>query len=210
MHKNKTLILMMTIIQMSVFAQQIGSQVPQDYIPPGYAINRTIEADFNNDGVNDYVIILKEERSTKGGLMALLDKNNTYEIATKNLQCFEFEKDGGVYFPPELSVEVSGGNLIILYDHGRYGSSSYIFKFRSSDFELIEFNRQDSRGPYIVEITSIDFLNRKKIIRKNTYQPKTEYDMKEDFDDFLSDISIEHLIRLSEIDSFDNIDMSVY
>jgi len=201
---------MIIIIQMSVTAQQKERQVPQDYIPPGYAIHRTIEADLNNDGFNDYVIILKEEQATKGGLIALLNKKNTYEVATKNLECFAFEKDGGVYFPPELSVDISGENLIVQYSHGRYGNEKYTFQYRKLDFELIEYDRVESRGAYIVEVTSIDFLKRKKLIRKNTYQAKNEEDMKENFSDILNDISIEHLIRFSEISSFDDIDMSVY
>jgi hypothetical protein len=81
----------------------------------------------------------------------------------ENRQCFESEnEDGGVYFPPELWVEIKKGNLYIHYGHGRYGWWEYTFRYRNSDFELIGYDDEDF---YSRMATSINFPA-KKMLKK--------------------------------------------
>ena len=180
---------------------------------------------MNNDGLVDYIFIIKgtdknqiitDQYSRKldrnrRGIIVLLSKNDKYELAVRNYDCFSSEnEDGGVYFPPELWLEIKNGNLCVHYGHGRYGYWEYTFRFQNSDFELIGYDQGDHRGPYIEQETSINFLTKKKLIRENTYQPKNEDDIKEVFKETWSDITIESLLKLSEITDFDELDMSKY
>ena len=83
----------------------------------------------------------------------------------KITNCFSSDnEDGGVYFAPELTVEIKKGNLLINYDHGRYGSWKYTFRYQKNNFELIGYDtyiRDHTSGQLVEKLISINFLTQK-------------------------------------------------
>ncbi|MFV8332131.1 hypothetical protein [Flavobacterium sp. GSP14] len=126
-------------------------------------------------------------------------------MASKNYGCFSSEnEDGGVYFPPELSVEIKKGNLCVHYAHGRYGFWKYTFRFKNSDFDLIGYD--ESNGGVVIESeTSINFLTKKKLEKVNVNKNVEGGD--EVFKQVWKNISINKLIKLSEIIDFDEFEI---
>ena len=191
-----------------------------DFIPKGYVEFEKHFGDLNKDGQDDCVLIIKKTDKNnivtnrfdkkvdrnRRGIIVLLKNGNGYQLADKNYDCFSSEnEDGGVYYPPELSIESQRGNLIINYSHGRYGFWRYIFRFQNFSFKLIGYDSSSNRGPVTNRETSINFLTKKKLIRENTNENAEGGD--ETFKETWSDIEIENLIELSEIKDFDELDI---
>lgn len=212
-----------TILIISTAFGQISKKNKYDFLPKGYVIYGETVGDLNKDGVADCVLIIKgtdksqiidDEYSGKvdrnrRGIIVLFKKNEHYELAVKNHGCFSSEnEDGGVYFPPELSIEIRKSNLYIHYAHGRYGSWTYTFRFKNSDFELIGYDQNDNRGPVINSITSINFLSKMKQIKVNINENAESGD--EVFKETWKKINIDKLTKLSEIKNFEELDMSIY
>jgi hypothetical protein len=194
---------------------------PEDFIPKGYVPFDTIKGDFNKDGLEDYILIIKGTDKSKviqheyrgeldrnrRGIIALLNKNNGYVLAAKNYDCFSSEnEEGGVYYAPELDFEIKDGKLYINYAHGRYGYWQYTFRYQNSDFELIGYDASSNRGPIVLTETSINFLTRKKIVNHNINE--NTYDDDEIFEKSESKIKRTKLLKLSEIKDFDELDLS--
>lgn len=194
---------------------------PADFVPKGHVIFDTIYGDLNKDGSEDCAIIIKGTDKSKvikddyrgqldrnrRGIIVLFNKNNNYELVVKNYDCFSSEnEDGGVYYAPELSVEVIKGKLDVSYRHGRYGYWSYTFRFQNNDFELIGYDSTSSNGPVIDSDLSINFLTRTKIVNVNTNKNGESGD--EVFEKTVTKISKRKLIKLSEIKDFDEIEVS--
>lgn len=197
-------------------------QNPIDFLPKGYVVFKKINGDLNQDGVDDCVLIIKgtdkkniiidEHRGqldrNRRGIIVLFSKNNLYELGIENYDCFSSEnEDGGVYFAPELDVEITSGNLYIHYGHGRYGDYQYAFKHKNSDFDLIGYDETNG-GVVIESILSINFLSKKKQKKVNTNENAEGGD--EVFKETWENISVGKLLKLSEIKGFDSLDMSVY
>ena len=177
---------------------------------------------MNKDGIEDCVLIIKGTDTSKiitdeyrgkldrnrRGIIVLFNKKDHYELAVKNYNCFSSEnEDGGVYFAPELSVEIKKGNLHVHYGHGRYGYWQYTFRFQNSDFELIGYD--ESNGGVVIESeTSINFLTKMKQKKVNTNENAQGGD--EVFKETWKKISVNKIIKLSEIKDFDELDMSEY
>ena len=141
--------------------------------------------------------------------MILFNKNGHYELAVKNYDCFSSEnEDGGVYYAPELSIEINRGNLYVHYLHGRYGYWKYTFSFQNSSFELIGYDKSDNRGPIVDVVTSINFLSKKKQEKVNKNENAEGDD--EVFKETWKNINVVRLIKLSEVKNFDDLDMTVY
>ena len=204
----------------TLFGQTKQEKELSNFVPKGFVISEKINGDLNKDGIADCVLIIqgtdkkkiiKDENSEKvdrnrRGIIILFNKNNHYELATKNYDCFSSEnEDGGVYFAPELSIDIVKGNLCIDYGHGRYGSCRYSFRFRDSDFELIGYNSSDNSGPVVNRETSINFLSKRKKTKENTNQNATE-DGDEIFKETWAKIQVDKLVKLSEIKDFDKLD----
>ncbi len=103
------------------------------------------------------------------GIIVLLRTKNSYYLAVENYTCFSSEnEDGGVYYPPELSVGIDKGKLIIGYAHGRYGFWEYKFRLQNNEFKLIGYDESNHYGPILKKQTSINFLSKKKLVRVNT------------------------------------------
>lgn len=219
----KLLTLLITIIATTAFGQVETKQNPTDFLPKGLMVFEKINGDLNKDGIDDCVLIIKgtdknqiitdEYRGqldrNRRGIIVLFNKNDHYELAVKNYDCFSSEnEDGGVYFASELSIEIKKGNLNVHYGHGRYGYWNYSFRFQNSDFELIGYDQSDNRGPIVERETSINFLSKKKQEKVNTNENAEGGD--EVFEETWKNINVNRLIKLSEIKDFDELDMSVY
>ena len=204
----------------TLFGQTKQEKELSNFVPKGFVISERINGDLNKDGIADCVLIIQgtdkkkiitDENSEKvdrnrRGIIILFNKNHHYELATKNYDCFSSaNEDGGVYFAPELSIDIIKGNLCIHYGHGRYGFFRYTFRFQDSDFKLIGYDSSDDSGPVVNRETSINFLSKKKQIKENTNQNATE-EGDEIFKETWAKIQINKLVKLSDIKDFDKLD----
>jgi hypothetical protein len=196
---------------------------PSEFIPTGYSEFEKHFGDLNKDGLNDCVLIIKNTDTAnivtnrfdkkvdrnRRGIIVLFKNEKGYQLADINFDCFSSEnEDGGVYFPPELGIEIKNNKLYFLYGHGRYGYWKYTFRFQKSNFELIGYDSSSDRGPITMSETSINFLTRKKLIKENIN--KNDEGGEENFKESWSDIEIGNLIKLSEIKDFDGLGMYNY
>jgi len=191
-------------------------------LPKGYKLFDKIQGDLNGDNLNDYVLITKGtdnenvvlnrfdeevDRNRRGILIYLTGNNKTF-LTTKNLNCFSSEnEDGGVYFPPELAIDIENGKLYVHYGHGRYGYWKYTFRYQNSDFALIGYDSSENYGPITNRETSINFLTKKKLTKENVNQ-NTEKSGDEIFEDTWEDIDSKELYILSEITDFEELDVN--
>jgi hypothetical protein len=145
------------------------------------------------------------------GIIVLFKKDNQYEQVLKNLNCFSSEnEDGGVYYAPELWLEIGKGNLYVNYAHGRYGYWKYTFRYRKDDFYLIGYDNSEG-GEVIDKETSINFLSKKKQVKVNTNSSAEGGD--EEFTETWTNITVNKLLKLREIKDFENLEevnMGVY
>jgi hypothetical protein len=205
-----------------VFCKAQNSETAH-FIPNGYKAYASYFGDLNNDGLKDCVLIIKKmdtsniitnrydkivDRNRRGIIVLFKDKKE-YIIADKNYDCFSSEnEDGGIYFPPELEIQIKNNKLYIHYGHGRYGYWTYTFRFQNSVFELIGYDSSSNRGPVTLTETSINFLTKKKLTKTNTNEDADGGD--EIFTSTWDKIEIEKLIKLSEIKDFYELDMYKY
>lgn len=196
-------------------------QHPADFVPQGYNIFEEINGELNKDGIADKILIIKgtgkdeffkdENRGmldrNRRGILILFKQKEGYDLAAKNYDCFSSEnEDGGVYYAPELSVTAEKGNLYIHYAHGRYGYWSYTFRYKNSDFELIGYDSSDNNGPEVNSETSINFLTKKKLIRRNTQED--DKDGEAVFEESWEGITLDKPYKLSEIKDFDELEVT--
>lgn len=199
----------------------IGKKDLNSFLPAGFKIFEKVDGDFNKDGLKDCILIIKATDKSKffkdeyrglldrnrRGLIALLNNGDGYVLAVKNYDCFSSEnEDGGVYYAPELSLEIKNGNLFINYGHGRYGYWQYTFRFKDSDFELIGYDVSENSGPVIDNETSINFLTGKKISKENTNKNADGGD--EVFNETVTRINKGKLFLLSKIRDFDEFEVT--
>jgi hypothetical protein len=194
-----------------------------EFVPDGYKVFEEIHGDLNKDGISDAVLIIKAadkdgfvkdeysgkiiDRNRKGIVIAL-KKGDFYELVLRKLSLFSSEnEDGGVYYLPELGYEITKGNLIFHYAHGRYGYWQYIFRYQNNDFELIGYDGESSRGPVLLKGYSINFLTQKIIIRENQNEHANDGE-----DEIIKTVwrnfKIDKLYKLSEIDNIDGLNFS--
>jgi hypothetical protein len=193
-------------------------QDPMDYIPKGMVLFDKVSGDLNKDGIADLVLMIKgtdksnfvqdeyrgELDRNRRGILVLLKHKEGYELASKNLDCFSSEnEDGGVYYAPELSLDIRKGKLYVEYRHGRYGYWTYTFRYQNGDFELIGYDSTSSRGPVINSDKSINFLTKRMQERVNTNE--TAESGEEVFKETWKDIKLDKTIKLSEIEDFDEL-----
>jgi hypothetical protein len=219
----KKILLILPFFLLTILSCKAQDKEPSDFIPKGYTEFKKYSGDLNKDGLEDYVLIIKKTDSAnvvmnrfdkkvdrnRCGIIVLFKNANGYELADKNLECFSSEnEDGGVYFAPELWIEIKDNKLYIHYGHGRYGYWEYTFRFQKSNFELIGYDSSSNRGPVTNRETSINFLTKKKLTKENTNENAEGGD--EIFKENWYDIEIDNLIKLSEIKDFDELDMYNY
>jgi hypothetical protein len=219
---NQLFTLLISALTLSCLGQVDKVSNPLDFLPEGYILFDTIYGDLNKDGIDDCLLIIKgtdkenivinrfdeEVDRNRRGILVLLKKKDSYQLAIKNYACFASEnEDGGVYFPPQLSIEINKGNLYVQYGHGRYGHWQYTFRYQNSDFELIGYDISNG-GAVIDSETSINFLSKKKLKKVNTNFDAEGGD--EVYEETWENIEISELIKLSEIEDFFELDMRVY
>jgi hypothetical protein len=226
----KPLTFLFLTLTITPFGQVERHKKASDFIPKGYLIHKyekgissvgwdEIKGDLNKDGLEDIVLIIKgidkskivkdeyrgELDRNRRGIIVLLNKGTYYELATKNYDCFSSEnEDGGVYFAPELSVEIKKGKLYISYGHGRYGHWIYTFRYQNGDMGLIGYDLYSNRGPVPQYEISINFLTNKKLIRDNINKDD-DSDEKTNFQETWETLKKKKLIKLSEIKDFDEL-----
>ena len=208
------------LLTLGCYSIQAQTNAIEDFIPIGYVFFEKVFGDLNNDKQEDCILIIKRTNKknivtnrfdevvdrNRRGIIILFKTENGFQKVTENLSCFSSEnEDGGVYYAPELSFEVKRGNLVIHYAHGRYGWWKYTFRFQDSKFKLIGYDETNG-GVVIRSETSINFLTKKKLTRKNINEESEGND--EIFKETWSKISIDKLLNLSEIKDFEDLDMN--
>ena len=199
------------------------SKNPDDLIRSDETIFEKIFGDLNNDGKEDCVIITKQTKESaivenrfdeiadrnRRGIVIAFQEGEHYNTVLAAPDCFSSEnEDGGVYFAPELFVEIQRGNLKIHYGHGRYGWWQYTFRYRNNDFELIGYDVSMNRGPVVEKRISINFLTKKQQTLTNT-NPNVDSD-EEDFEEIWQDIVINNLVKLKDISDFSDFSVSSF
>lgn len=214
---------LLTTMTTLVFGQAEKKQNPSDFLPKGYVVFEKIIGDLNKDSIDDCVLIIKgtdtskiltdEDRGksdrNRRGIIILFNNKGHCELAVNNYDCFSSEnEDGGVYYAPELTVEIKYGKLYIHFGHGRYGYWQYTFRFQNSDFELVGYDTGyksnfDSDWNTFDE-ESINFLIKRKLVREVI---KVDSVGKETYKETWENIIVNKLIKLSEIKDFDELDV---
>ena len=214
---------LITLLLFSFNFGEAQSSMPSNFIPEGYVESETYFGDLNNDKIDDCVLVIKETNTSaivtnrfgnkvdrnRRGIIVLFKYKNGYQLASQNSSCFYSEnEDGGNYYPPELWLEIKNGTLQVHYGHGRYGFWYYTFRFQNSGFELIGYDAVSSRGPITLREISINFLTKQKLIKQNTNEDLEG--QAESFEETWHTIEIEKLIKLSDINDFEELDLSKY
>lgn len=191
---------------------------PEDFLPKGYVVFEKVFGDLNKDGLDDCALIIKGTDKSKfikdesrgeldrnrRGIIVLLKNNDGYELAVKNYECFSSEnEDGGIYYSPELSVEITKGKLFVSYAHGRYGYWNYTFRLQNSDLELIGYDRSNNNGPIVNNDVSINYLTSTMIRNENSNENADSGE--EVFKKTENKIRKSELLKLSEIENFDKL-----
>lgn len=214
-----------SILTVTVFGQAKKGKDLSAFLPKGYVIFEKIYGNLNKDNLKDCILIIKATDKTKivfdeyqhkvdrnrRGIIVLFNDKWKYQLVVKNYECFSSEnEDGGVYMPPDLSVEITKEKLYLHYAHGRYGYWRYIFKFKNSDFELIEYDSSSSYGPIVNTETSINFLTKRKLIKENINESDNQESGDEIFKETWLNIKVDKLVKLSSVKDFDELDSSFY
>jgi hypothetical protein len=215
--QNMRLLIAITVLCISMVASaQIQSKNPEGLLPLGYKIFEKLYGDLNQDGLADVVLIIKATDNSKivkdpykgkldrnrRGLIIAFNKGGHYESVLVNASCFSSEnEDGGVYFAPQLFLNIERGNLYINYGHGRNGGWKYTFRYYNNNFTLIGYD-ESVGGAVMSSSKSINFLTKKKLERVNTNPYAQGGD--EVFKDSWSDIKVNSLKLLKDIKDFDN------
>lgn len=216
----KSVFLIIASILSGNYICQAQNEKAEDFIPEGYVLFKKVLGDLNKDKQEDCILIIKgtnkdnivlnglEEKVDRNrrGIIILLKKQDGYKVITEKLDCFSSEnEDGGVYFPPELIIEITKGNLCIHYAHGRYGFWRYTFRYQQSDFKLIGYDESNG-GTVITSELSINFLTKKKLLKENINENAKGGE--EVFKESWFKIEINSLLSLSVIKDFDDVDMA--
>ncbi len=214
-------LMLCSIFPLFVFGQSQPGKSPEHFIPVGHLLEAKVTGDLNKDGLADCVLLIRATDTSKfvigengekidrnrRGLVVLFKRKEGYTQVLENRTCFlSANEDGGVYYPPELSILIKAGKLIIYYDHGRYGYWYYSFRNNATGFELTGYDASENRGPVVERTVSINFLARKKFEKVNTNANAIGGD--EVFRSSWKSIPTAKPIYLSGIDDFSELEMT--
>ncbi|GEA51401.1 hypothetical protein VIN01S_22050 [Vibrio inusitatus NBRC 102082] len=219
--KTKIVIVSLLINISSSYAKENNFYHLSDSVPENHKISKVILGDLTNDGRDEHILLIKgtlKEKLIKNGSGKVVDRNRrgmivltdelgSYSVLTSNLDCFESEnEDGGFYFPPEMEINIKGGNLYVKYFHGRYGSWEYNFRYNKNDLELIGFENTEYRNAILSLNQSVNFITKKmQTLRLDESQFDIfDYNEKPTDDMYLEKwekLSADNMIRFSEISS---------
>ena len=156
-------------------------------LPKQTTLYDATKGDLNKDGIEDVAVVTQEifkdkflpfsegcDESTKDdkwcqivnknrrGIVILLSNGDKYEAVVTKRDIFESpNEDGGVYYPPELAVEIKNRELKFFYSYGKYGYWEYIFALDGKDFRLVKYLSNINNGPMPEYIVQMDFVNHK-------------------------------------------------
>lgn len=191
------------------------------FLPDDYYVVEELYADLSNDKQEDYVLLIKKKDSNnviqnrfgetvdrnRRGLVILFKDDKSFQLASENYICFSSEnEDGGVYYPPQLKIELQKGMLVIGFGHGRYGNWQYSFVYNGSDFELFNYKSVSSNGPVIEREVNIDFVRKLKTTKE--YIDDEGNDEGDAYKEIQSPIELVKAIKLSEVSDFDQINFN--
>ncbi|HHP0467498.1 TPA: hypothetical protein ACRZZI_005174 [Vibrio harveyi] len=183
-------------------------------VPNGHTIIEAIHGDLNGDSRDDIVLMIQGTDQNKivtdelrgrldlnrRGIIVALRGNDNYDVVVENDNCFfSDDEDGGVYMVPDILMSITKGNLYIDFLHGRYGYWSYNFRYQDSDLELIGYDASDNRGPRVEVVTSINYLTKKMLTKKNVNELDDDDPI---FKEMWSTFVLEHRFKLSQISDF--------
>lgn len=177
---------------------------------------------MNKDGIVDYVFLVKGvdpayvvhsdmmgmvDRNRRG-IVILLSEGDDYQLTVQNIGCFSSGlEERGNYHQPVLDLIIQNGILKVHFAYGRYGYWRYLFRYQEEAFKLIGYFH--SYGGAIVEKeVSINFSTRKKKVKVNINENAQGGD--EEYQVEWSRFELDALIRLSDIQDFDKLDLSRY
>lgn len=195
-----------------------GQQQIMGFIPKGYKLFDKVYGDLNKDGLMDCVLIIKATRKdsfvndrdghkvdrNRRGIIILFTHGNGYKLALKNESCFSSEnEDGGCYDPPELNVSIKDSKLYLHYNYGRYGFWEYCFRYQSSDFMLIGYEKSRNYGAKVFARLSINFLTGIKFVDKNIHGD--DYEKETELKRAIYKLPRKPLMRLSKIRDLDEV-----
>lgn len=178
----KKLITIYLIILMGFCHNIIYAETIANYIPKNHYLQDFIKTDLNQDGKTDYLLLTKsmsleaiEENRfeqvvdrNRRGIIILLKQDIGYQKIAENLTLFDSEfEDGGVYFPPDLSINIIQDKITFHYAHGRYGYWFYTFRLQDNALKLIGFEAHSNRGPDPISIISVNYLTQKVKYARN-------------------------------------------
>ena len=186
----------------------------QDF-PSNFIVTDSIHGDLNGDKVPELILLIKDTKANKvvtDQFGEVVDRNRRGIIIQdgqhrktilENLNCFSSEnEDGGVYFPPELWINIEDQELSIHYSHGRYGYWIYTFMYRENAFQLIRYFSNSSRSPVIEKETKYDLIKGAIVTRTNTNQ-MAQTDGEEVYETEEISILVNEFIKLCEVTDFD-------
>ena len=219
----KILALLFIVTSFNLFAQEQLTKEIKDLIPTGHEVLDIASGDLNSDGRKDYVLLLRSSdhnkvpkvnnqekiHLTRRGLLVILSNKNKHEIVVQNLDCFSSENvEGGLYYTPELFINIKRGNLYINFAHGKNGSWKYTFRSHGRDFALIGFDQiypSEYKSDYVLfDEKSINYLTHKQLVRKVVNVSKSGNEI---FKEIWNIIPKQDSKFLSAIKNFDDIEM---
>ncbi|MDN3710403.1 hypothetical protein QW060_26655 [Myroides ceti] len=122
-----------------------------------------VYGDLNKDGRDDCVLIIKDtdkskvvinsynqlvDRNRRGIIVLFSDPKLLILLLLEIISCFSSEnEEGGVYFPPDMSVEIQKGNLYIHYGYGRYGYGGILSGFKNQILSLSDMMKAIIMAP---------------------------------------------------------------
>lgn len=217
--KNIIILLSIGLISSATFA---NNGKFNQFVPQGFNLLEThCQADFNKDGKKDCVLLIKDTKKSawennvhdklvdrnRRGIVILFKTQNGYQKIVENKALFASEnEDGGVYFAPELEIEAKGNKLKFYYGHGRYGSWTYAFDYRTIDnnknFYLIGYDLNSNHGPYINYTQSVNFLTGKYRHQENMDRERETETPR--FKTTWYDLPKNPIVRLKDIEDIDS------
>ena len=170
--------------------------------------------DLNGDGLDDYVLIIQSTDKNKiedrgggftldlnpCGIMIFFNTGNDYKLALENRDCFPI----GFYYDmmSEVDAKIEKGNLYINCS-ARWYYRTYTFRYRNNGFELIGYDLNEYKAGGIFDKTiSINFLSKKRQLKVNISEDIMDEHIVESWDDIILD----GLLKLPEINNFDELD----
>lgn len=145
----------------------------EDFVPDGWEILDSVELDFNEDGVPDYVGVLQAGMIDKDGyqvyqleypriLFAIAsEKNEGYRLDFQDVNVIRSRDEGGIYGDPYQPLTAEGTS----FTTHTYGGSAwrwwedYTYTYREGNWWLASSEEAYGYGDYITDYEKNDWEN---------------------------------------------------